>query len=165
MFKLNESIVLFWSLIRSKIPGECSSKHTDRVLNVLKFKTAFFSFSYSLIQLLIGTLFLLREDLAEMYGENLTAIGSRTTDSQAKEILLLVNFLILIVSLLAIKVSCIARILTYLVFVLIAVDFTLDMSNTGFSSMMPQSFLIFIFQAFYCDFIKDLTIFSLIFGA
>ena len=65
---------------------------------------------------------------------------------------------------LAIKVTCIARILTYMVFVLIAIDFTLDMGNTGFSSLMPQSFLIFIFQAFYCDFIKDLTIFSLIFG-
>ena len=75
------------------------------------------------------------------------------------------NILILIISLVAIKVSCLARFLTYFMFVYIAADFMLDLYNTGVSSMMPQTFLVFVFQAFYCDFLKDLTIFSLIFGA
>ena len=75
------------------------------------------------------------------------------------------NILILIISLVAMKVGCLARFLTYFMFIYIAADFMLDLYNTGVSSMMPQTFLVFVFQAFYCDFIKDLTIFSLIFGA
>ena len=165
MIKLNETLLLSWSLIRSKIPGEGSEKHTARVLGMLRLKTAFFSFAYSLIQLLIGVFFQLREEEAEAYGDDLIVIASKNTDETAKELLLLMNLLILIFSLLAIKVSCMARILTYLLFVLVAVDFILDLHGTGLSSMMPQTFLIFVFEAFYCDFIKDLTIFSLIFGA